>query len=76
MKQITIHQAKTNLSRFIEEALAGEEIVIARGKLPLVRIVPLAPAVRKRAAGGARGTVVWTAEDFDATLEQFKEYLP
>jgi antitoxin (DNA-binding transcriptional repressor) of toxin-antitoxin stability system len=40
--QTTIHAAKTNLSRLIEAALAGEEVIIAKGKQPVVQIVPLA----------------------------------
>lgn len=40
--QFTIHAAKTNLSKLIEAALAGEEVVIANGKRPVVRIVPVA----------------------------------
>lgn len=39
--QVTIHAAKTNLSKLIEAALAGEEVIIARGKLPIVKIVPV-----------------------------------
>jgi prevent-host-death family protein len=41
MATITIHKAKTNLSKLIERALAGEEIVIARGKQPVVKLVPV-----------------------------------
>jgi prevent-host-death family protein len=44
MATITIHKAKTNLSKLIERALAGEEIVIARGKQPVVKLVPVATA--------------------------------
>ena len=39
METITIHKAKTQLSRLIEKACKGEEIVIARGKKPVVRLV-------------------------------------
>jgi antitoxin (DNA-binding transcriptional repressor) of toxin-antitoxin stability system len=39
--QVTIHSAKTNLSKLIEAALAGEEVVIARGKTPVVKLVPV-----------------------------------
>lgn len=39
--QVTVHAAKTNLSKLIEAALAGEEVVIAKGKRPVVRIVPI-----------------------------------
>ncbi|NNU62893.1 type II toxin-antitoxin system Phd/YefM family antitoxin [Ochrobactrum soli] len=38
---VTIHAAKTNLSKLIEAALAGEEVIIAKGKRPVVRIVPI-----------------------------------
>jgi prevent-host-death family protein len=41
MRQVTIHAAKTNLSKLIEAALAGEEIVIAKGSKPVVRLVPV-----------------------------------
>ncbi|QQP93625.1 type II toxin-antitoxin system Phd/YefM family antitoxin (plasmid) [Skermanella sp. TT6] len=41
MKQVTIHAAKTNLSKLIEAALSGEEIVIAKGSKPVVRLVPV-----------------------------------
>ena len=42
-KTVTIHYAKTNLSRLIAEACAGEEIIIARGKEPVAQLVPLKP---------------------------------
>jgi prevent-host-death family protein len=40
-QQFTIHAAKTNLSKLIEAALAGEEVVIAKGRKPVVRLVPV-----------------------------------
>lgn len=45
--QVTVHAAKTNLSKLIEAALAGEEVVIAKGKRPVVKIVPLDTSVFK-----------------------------
>ena len=41
MVQVTVHAAKTNLSKLIDAALAGEEVVIAKGKRPVVKIVPV-----------------------------------
>jgi antitoxin (DNA-binding transcriptional repressor) of toxin-antitoxin stability system len=41
MQQVTIHAAKTNLSKLIEAALAGEEVVTACGSKPVVRLVPV-----------------------------------
>ena len=41
MQRVTIHAAKTHLSRLIEAALAGEDVVISRGNTPVVRLVPV-----------------------------------
>ena len=41
MSIVTIHQAKTNLSRLIEKASEGEEVIIARGSKPVARLVPV-----------------------------------
>jgi prevent-host-death family protein len=54
MTTITIHQAKTQLSQLIARAEAGEEIVIARGREPVVRLVPL-KAKRRFAFGILKG---------------------
>ena len=43
MSTFTVHEAKTNLSKLIERAEAGEEVIIARGDKPVARLVPLAP---------------------------------
>ena len=51
---VSIHAAKTNLSRLVARAEAGEEIVIARGSKPVAKLVPLAPKP-KRIPGSMRG---------------------
>lgn len=43
--QVNLHDAKTHLSRYVEQALAGEEVVIARAGRPLVRLVPVEEAL-------------------------------
>ena len=53
MLEVNIHEAKTHLSRLLEAALAGEEVIIARAGTPIVRLVPVAPATRT--PGLARG---------------------
>jgi prevent-host-death family protein len=55
MEVATIHQAKTHLSRLNERAERGEEIVIARGRKPVVRLVPVAKLARKRTPGLFKG---------------------
>jgi antitoxin (DNA-binding transcriptional repressor) of toxin-antitoxin stability system len=76
MHQVTIHEAKTNLSRLIQAALAGEEVVIAKGKQPLVKLVVVPELRQQRRIGGAEGIVLFVADDFDAPLEDFSEYMP
>jgi antitoxin (DNA-binding transcriptional repressor) of toxin-antitoxin stability system len=76
MHQVTIHEAKTNLSRLIQAALAGEEVIIAKGKQPLVKLVVVPELRQQRRIGGAEGVVLFMADDFNAPLEDFAEYMP
>lgn len=73
MKVVNIHEAKTHLSRLIQEALEGEEIVIARGNEPVVRLVLVESARPKRSVGWVNGKVTM-APDFDAPLDDFSDY--
>jgi antitoxin (DNA-binding transcriptional repressor) of toxin-antitoxin stability system len=73
MKQVTIHEAKTHLSRLIQLALQGEEIVIAKGSVPLITLQVL-PQLRKRKAGGAKGILVSMPANFNKPLSDFHEY--
>ncbi|MBT4289693.1 MAG: DUF2281 domain-containing protein [Deltaproteobacteria bacterium] len=74
MHQVTIHEAKTNLSKLIREALMGEEVIIAKGKHPLIKLEVLPGAILKRRIGGMKGLVVKMSEDFDEPLDDFLEY--
>ena len=73
--QVSDHEAKTHLSRLIQRALAGEDIVIARGKEPLVRLTIVPEAQSQRRVGGAASAVVHIDENFDAPLPDFAEYM-
>jgi prevent-host-death family protein len=57
MKTITIHKAKTQLSKLIEEACRGEEIVIARGSEPVVRLVAIQSPKGDRKPGALKGKI-------------------
>jgi prevent-host-death family protein len=57
MKFIPVHEAKTHLSRLIERACRGEEVVISRGKRPVVRLVPIDRPAPARTFGALRGKV-------------------
>ena len=73
--QFTVHEAKTNLSKLIRLALAGEEVIIARGDVPVVKLTPVIEEKPQRRIGGAKGFIIYMAEDFDAPLEDFEEYM-
>jgi prevent-host-death family protein len=63
MKQVNIHEAKTHLSRLLEEVEAGEDVVIARNGRPIARVVPFHTGARREP--GAWAGRVWIADDFD-----------
>jgi len=67
MRTINIHAAKTHLSRLVEDAAAGEEIIIAKSGKPVARLCPLAHAPKKRVLGRLRGKLI-VPDDFDAPL--------
>lgn len=76
MRQVNIHEAKTQLSRLVDEALSGQEIIIARNNRPLIRLQVLPEARPERRLGGLKGMIEHIAEDFDAPLDDFSAYEP
>lgn len=69
---VNMHQAKSTLSRLVERALAGEDVVIARNGEPLVRLVPVPKERKLRIPGRLKGKV-WIGPDFEFTEEEIKE---
>jgi prevent-host-death family protein len=70
MKTFTIHEAKTNLSKLIEQACQGEEVVIARGPEPVVRLVPIADIKGRRQPGALRGKLRVGSEFFEPLADE------
>lgn len=68
MAQFSVHDAKTNLSKLIATALEGGEVIIARGNVPAVRLVPVAPR-GKRQFGALKGRIAIDAR-FDEPLPE------
>jgi prevent-host-death family protein len=54
---VNVHDAKTNFSRLLEQAHAGQEIVLAKAGKPYARLVPLAPGVGARSPGRLAGRI-------------------
>ena len=65
METVTIHTAKTTLSQLLARVEAGEEIVLARGKAPIAKLVPFQPQTPKRQIGTLRGVISVGPEFFE-----------
>jgi prevent-host-death family protein len=74
MRQVTLDQATTHLTELIEAAMGGETIVIVKDNQPAVQLVPVPPIRRQPKFGSAKG-LIEVADDFDAPLDDFAEYM-
>ena len=68
-RKVNLYEAKASLSRLVEEAAKGEEIVIAKAGRHLARLVPMGRSTKPRKPGAWKGRVV-IAADFDAPLPE------
>jgi prevent-host-death family protein len=72
MTQVTVHEAKTHLSRLLAAVESGEEVVICRGSKPVARLVRCAPPAA-RVFGGDEGTVV-VHDNFNDPMPELEQY--
>jgi antitoxin (DNA-binding transcriptional repressor) of toxin-antitoxin stability system len=70
MKIVTIHIAKTTLSQLLARVEAGEEIILARGKQPIAKLVRFQQRPIKRQCGALRGVVSVGPEFFDSLPDE------
>jgi antitoxin (DNA-binding transcriptional repressor) of toxin-antitoxin stability system len=76
MPTVTIQEAQARLPELIRNLLLGEELVITENDLPVANLRRTEPQAQlPRKAGSAKGTPHWMAPDFDAPLEEFKDYM-
>ncbi len=68
-KTYNIHEAKTHLSRLLQQAAGGTEVIIAKAGVPVVRLVPVVLPTEERELGTEEGRIV-IADDFDAPLPE------
>jgi prevent-host-death family protein len=71
MTKLDISQAKSDLSKLLDLAIQGEEIVITQDDKPVAKISPIKRPLKR---GSAKGKV-WMSDDFDQPLEDFQEYM-
>jgi prevent-host-death family protein len=77
MATVSIQEARAQLAELIRSLTPGAEIIITENDQPVARLLPAADQPRRqpRRPGTLRGTVLYMAPDFDAPLEDFKEYM-
>jgi prevent-host-death family protein len=74
MLQVNVHEAKTNLSKLIQKVVDGEEVIIAKGNKPVVKLILIDRLKPKRRLGTAKGKIK-LSDDFDEPLQDFKKYM-
>jgi antitoxin (DNA-binding transcriptional repressor) of toxin-antitoxin stability system len=75
MTRIALTEAQQRLPELIATTAPGEEIEIVRDDQVVARLVTVAPKRFPAKAGSARGMILYMADDFDAPLDDFKEYM-
>jgi len=74
MIQVNIHHAKTHLSKLIQKAIEGEEVVIAKDNIPIVKLIQISYSPQNRKLGSAQGKI-HLSEDFNEPIDDFAEYV-
>ncbi|MBI3249004.1 MAG: type II toxin-antitoxin system Phd/YefM family antitoxin [Deltaproteobacteria bacterium] len=78
MTTVTIEEAQADLAELIHQLQPAEEILITENNQPVARLILTPPAIRPRKPrqpGTLKGTVTYMAPDFDAPLDDFREYM-
>lgn len=73
--QVKLDEAKVRLPDLVEAAIGGEDVFILKDGHSVVQLVPIEPSKRHPKFGSAKG-LVSMSEDFDAPIEDFREYAP
>ena len=75
MTTITLQEAESNLSGVLQKLLPGEEVMITDQGQPLARMQRAERTSWPCKAGSAKDKILWISPDFDAPLEDFREYM-
>jgi prevent-host-death family protein len=70
--QVNVYEAKTRLSQLLDQAVGGEDVIIARNGTPVARLVPVQRPAIRRQPGSLRGKI-WMAPDFDESSDELTE---
>lgn len=73
---VSVEEAQARLPELISQLLPGTEVVIRDGDRPVARLLPGDTPPRACRPGSAKELLHWMAPDFDAPLDDFREYMP
>jgi len=73
---VSVEEAQSRLRELISGLSGGVEVIISDGGRPVARLVPGAAPPRACRPGSAKETLHWMAPDFDAPLDDFRDYMP
>jgi len=71
---VNMHKAKSSLSELVRQVEAGEDVLIARNGVPVARLTRIT-AAKPKLLWGIFKWKMWMSDDFDAPLEEFKDYI-
>ncbi len=74
MSTVLLEDADSQLAQLVQQASNGEEVIIVRDSTPIAKLVPLPQDKPVSHFGNAKDILIYMADDFDAPLEDFKEY--
>ncbi len=75
VREVGTYEAKTHFSKLLEDVQAGTKIIVTRHGKPVAEISPPAAKTRTAKFGCAKSPNFYMADDFDAPLEEFREYM-
>ena len=75
MSQVMLEDTEGQLARLIQQVSQGEEVVIVRDSKPVAKLIPVPKEELKSGYGNAKDAILYMADDFDAPLEDFKDYM-
>jgi antitoxin (DNA-binding transcriptional repressor) of toxin-antitoxin stability system len=75
MSEVTLQEAQAKLADLIHQLIPGQELVITENDEPVAKLVRIASRIWEPCQAGSAKGKIWMAPDFDAPLEEFKEYM-
>ncbi len=78
MSTVLLEDADSQLAQLVQQASNGEEVIFVRDSTPIAKLVPMPaeePKPRRPGFGSGKDKLIYMADDFDAPLEDFKDYM-